>query len=118
MVRRKSDPSLREVSKPDGKSEAPAWPSEQADYDVAYGALGDGQIKLVSWNVNGINAWCNKDGVASVKREAPDVLCLQETKANEDDIEKWVKKFDGQFEVCMAAQFVFFKKIYLLNSYK
>jgi exodeoxyribonuclease-3 len=39
-------------------------------------------MKLVSWNVNGIRAVVKKDVFTPfVKKEKPDVLCLQETKA-------------------------------------
>ena len=37
-------------------------------------------MKLVSWNVNGLRAVLNKGFNDFVKRENPDVLCLQETK--------------------------------------
>lgn len=39
-------------------------------------------MKLISWNVNGIRAAVNKGAFpAFVKKEKPDILCLQETKA-------------------------------------
>ena len=39
-------------------------------------------IRLYSWNVNGIRAVINKGLFASfIKSENPDILCLQETKA-------------------------------------
>ncbi len=38
-------------------------------------------IKLISWNVNGIRAVLKKGFVDFVNAEDPDVLCLQETKA-------------------------------------
>ncbi len=41
-------------------------------------------MKLVSWNVNGIRAAYKKGGLDDVMRLEPDVLCIQETKANED----------------------------------
>ncbi len=37
-------------------------------------------MKLVSWNVNGLRACLNKGFLDYVAAEAPDVLCLQETK--------------------------------------
>lgn len=37
--------------------------------------------KLISWNVNGINSALNKGLLAFIKKENPDVLCLQETKS-------------------------------------
>ena len=43
-------------------------------------------MKLVSWNVNGIRAVQKKDFVASLAAMAPDVLCLQETKAQDEQV--------------------------------
>lgn len=43
-------------------------------------------MKIISWNVNGIRAIVKKDFNASVKTMSPDVLCLQETKAQDDEV--------------------------------
>ena len=44
-------------------------------------------MKLISWNVNGVRA-CLKKGLADfLAAENPDVLCLQETKAREEQVE-------------------------------
>ncbi len=42
-------------------------------------------IKLVSWNVNGIRAMLKKDFIKDVNAMAPDMLCLQETKAQPEE---------------------------------
>lgn len=39
-------------------------------------------MKLISWNVNGIRSVYNKGFLEWFTRESPDILCLQETKAN------------------------------------
>jgi exodeoxyribonuclease-3 len=45
-------------------------------------------MKLVSWNVNGIRAVLRKDAlIPFIAAEDPDVLCLQETKAQAGDVE-------------------------------
>ncbi len=45
-------------------------------------------MKLFSWNVNGIRAVIKKgDFEVCIKRFQPDVLCLQETKANHEQVE-------------------------------
>ncbi len=44
-------------------------------------------MKLISWNVNGIRAALRHGLAEFVAREAPDVLCLQETKAAAEDVE-------------------------------
>ena len=41
-------------------------------------------IKIVSWNVNGIRAAHRKGFLDWFEEERPDILCIQETKANED----------------------------------
>lgn len=40
---------------------------------------------LVSWNVNGIRAILKKDFAANVAAMAPDIICLQETKAAKEE---------------------------------
>ena len=44
-------------------------------------------MKLVSWNVNGIRATLGKGLPEFVLSERPDILCLQETKAREEQVE-------------------------------
>ena len=43
-------------------------------------------IKIVSWNVNGIRAILKKGFIENVESLSPDILCLQETKAGVDDV--------------------------------
>jgi exodeoxyribonuclease III len=43
-------------------------------------------IRVLSWNVNGIRAACNKGLRAWLEKERPDILCLQEIRANVDQI--------------------------------
>ena len=45
-------------------------------------------MKLISWNVNGIRAVLQKGFVDFVKAESPDIICIQETKANPDQVDK------------------------------
>jgi len=44
-------------------------------------------MKLISWNVNGIRAALNKGLADFLSTEDPDILCLQETKAREEQVE-------------------------------
>lgn len=45
-------------------------------------------IKLASWNVNGIRSVLNKGALQSYLDESnPDIICLQETKAQEDQVD-------------------------------
>ena len=44
-------------------------------------------MKLISWNVNGLRACMNKGFPEFFQQEAPDILCLQETKLQPHQIE-------------------------------
>lgn len=44
-------------------------------------------MKIISYNVNGIRAAMKKDFITWLKAANPDVLCLQEIKASEDQID-------------------------------
>jgi exodeoxyribonuclease-3 len=43
-------------------------------------------IRLLSWNVNGIRAVYNKGFIDWLQAESPEILCLQETKAQTDQL--------------------------------
>ncbi len=43
-------------------------------------------LHFVNWNVNGIRSIVKKDFLKDVRTMNPDVLCLQETKAGEEDV--------------------------------
>lgn len=45
-------------------------------------------MKIISWNVNGIRAWREKDGTLDFvqKVEQPDIFCIQESKAQPEQI--------------------------------
>jgi len=43
-------------------------------------------MRVISWNVNGIRAAMKKDFPSAVEAMKPDVLCLQETKAQDDQV--------------------------------
>ena len=44
-------------------------------------------MKIYSWNVNGIRAMLGKGFMQWFRDESPDILCLQETKANVDQLD-------------------------------
>ncbi len=52
-------------------------------------------MKLISWNVNGLRAVMKKDFAESLKTLDPDVLCLQETKAQDDEVRAAIESIDG-----------------------
>jgi exodeoxyribonuclease-3 len=52
-------------------------------------------LKICSWNVNGIRAVAKKGFLDWVKKESPDILCLQETKAHPAQLEKELLEING-----------------------
>ncbi|KZZ61636.1 MAG: exodeoxyribonuclease III [Oleiphilaceae bacterium] len=52
-------------------------------------------MRLVSWNVNGVRAVMKKDFLASLEEMQPDVLCLQETKAQDDQVQEALAELEG-----------------------
>lgn len=51
--------------------------------------------RLLSWNVNGIRAIKGKGFLEWLYRESPDILCLQETKAQPDQLDADLKEPPG-----------------------
>ena len=45
-------------------------------------------MNIVSWNVNGVRAVVKKAFFESIEELVPDVICLQETKAQDDEVAK------------------------------
>jgi exodeoxyribonuclease-3 len=54
-------------------------------------------MRLVSWNVNGIRAVMKKDFLGSLNTLAADVLCLQETKAQCDQVSETLADVGGYY---------------------
>ena len=53
------------------------------------------EVKLLCWNVNGIRAVMKRGFLDWLAREAPDILCLQETKATPADLPEELLKPPG-----------------------
>ena len=60
-------------------------------------------MKLVSWNVNGLRAVIKKDFAQSLAVMAPDVLCLQETKAQPEQVIEALAGIEGYHIYCHSA---------------
>ena len=45
-------------------------------------------MKLISWNVNGLRAVLRKNFLDFIAEEDPDILCLQETRADPNEVEQ------------------------------
>jgi exodeoxyribonuclease III len=54
------------------------------------------RLKLISWNVNGIRAVQRKNGFSFVDKEKPDLLCLQETRADPSQAEGYFPRLKHQ----------------------
>jgi exodeoxyribonuclease-3 len=54
-------------------------------------------MRIACWNINGIRAVWKKGFPEWFKKEQPDVLCLQETKAQRDQLDEQILKF-GDYE--------------------
>lgn len=54
-------------------------------------------LRLLSWNVNGLRAIYKKGFVNWLKKDMPDVLCLQETKVTADQVPSELKSMPGYF---------------------
>lgn len=54
-------------------------------------------MKLVSWNVNGIRAVAKKDFFETYNELAPDILCIQETKAQDLQVAEALAPLSGLF---------------------
>jgi exodeoxyribonuclease-3 len=53
------------------------------------------EIRIISWNVNGLRAIHKKGFLEWFKNENTDILCLQETKVAYDQLPKSLKRVDG-----------------------
>lgn len=68
-------------------------------------------VKLMSWNVNGLRALLKLEGFSALQlaqREDFDVLCLQETKLQEKDVEaikqNLLEGYENSFWTCSASK--------------
>ncbi len=53
------------------------------------------ELKLLSWNVNGIRALMKKGFLEWLNKESPDILCLQETKATPEQLDSSLREPAG-----------------------
>ncbi len=60
-------------------------------------------MKLISWNVNGIRAVAKKDFFTDFKTMNADVLCLQETKAQDDQVAEVLQQLEGYYYYSNSA---------------
>lgn len=61
-------------------------------------------MRLISWNVNGIRAVQKKGFLRWLAKEAPDILCLQETKAERSQLDPELVDVPGYSSFWCSAQ--------------
>ncbi|MBN2774233.1 MAG: exodeoxyribonuclease III [Prolixibacteraceae bacterium] len=75
-------------------------------------------MKIISWNVNGIRAVAKKDFYDDIKTLAPDILCLQETKAQEDQVAETVESLNDYSVFSNSAEKKGYSGIAVLSKVK
>ncbi|MBF0618572.1 MAG: exodeoxyribonuclease III [Candidatus Omnitrophica bacterium] len=61
-------------------------------------------MRLISWNVNGLRAVQKKGFIEWLLKESPDVLCLQETKAEEAQLDEGLRHPPGYHSFWCSAE--------------
>ncbi len=61
-------------------------------------------MNIVSWNVNGIRAIAKKSFFTDLELLAPDILCLQETKALDNQVAETLKPLNGYLVYSNSAE--------------
>jgi len=61
-------------------------------------------MKIISWNVNGIRAAEKKGLFDFIKKESPDILCLQEIKATQEQLPPHLKNPPGYHSFFNSAE--------------
>lgn len=75
-------------------------------------------MHLVSFNVNGIRAIMKKDFISSVKELGADVICLQETKAQDDQVQEALEELKGYHVFSNSAQKKGYSGVAILSKEK
>jgi exodeoxyribonuclease-3 len=60
-------------------------------------------MRMLSWNVNGLRAVMKKDFLPAMMAEDVDVICLQETKAQDDQVREALAELYGYSIFCNSA---------------
>lgn len=80
---------------------------------------GLGNFKVASWNVAGLRACAQNGGAEYLTHEAPDILCLQETKADEKKVPPEFKNVEGYpHSYWLAAEKAGYSSVGLISKIK
>lgn len=66
--------------------------------------MAKGNLRILSWNVNGIRAVWKKGFPEWLEKDNPDILCLQETKAQVDQLGEEIKSFKDYKSYFFSAE--------------
>src|SRR5689334_12550729 len=66
--------------------------------------MAKGNFRILCWNVNGIRAAWKKGFPEWFSKESPDILCLQETKAQPDQLDNEVINFKDYKSYFFSAE--------------
>ena len=61
-------------------------------------------MNIISWNVNGLRAVMKKEFIPWIKKENPDVLCIQETKLQEETLDDEARNIEGYYSYFSFAE--------------
>jgi len=75
-------------------------------------------MKIISWNVNGIRAIAKKNFFDDFKLMDADVLCLQETKAQEDQVADTLTGIEGYHIIANSAEKKGYSSTAILSKHK
>ena len=75
-------------------------------------------MRIASWNVNGIRAAMKKDFLQSVATLQADALCLQETKAQPEQVLEALKDLPGYHIYCNSAERKGYSGVAILSKEK
>lgn len=62
------------------------------------------KVRILSWNVNGIRAVYKKGFIDWFAKERPDILCVQETKAQEEQLPSDLLNIEGYRSYFSSAE--------------
>lgn len=75
-------------------------------------------LKIISYNVNGIRSALNKGLAEWLKNENPEILCIQETKAQNPQIDKYLFEYLGYNQLWFHAEKKGYSGVGLLSKTK
>ncbi|MBI1268166.1 MAG: exodeoxyribonuclease III [Cryomorphaceae bacterium] len=77
-------------------------------------------MRLISWNVNGIRSLESKGliGIIGGILDSPDIICFQETKAQDDQVREALKELDGYHIYSNSAEKKGYSGVALLTKEK